>query len=74
MESLKAAISRLDQSVGRLETVATLREAKVSRDLEESARALADARADQAKAQETADTVSKRLEAAIARLESVLGN
>ena len=74
MESLKAAISRLDQSVGRLETSAIAREARVARELEDSAKALAAARADQQQAQETADTVSKRLEAAIARLEAVLGN
>lgn len=72
MHALKSALDRLGQAVGRLEHAAANREIRFNRREHELSEALTQARAEAAKANENAETVSKRLEAAIGRLESVL--
>ncbi|AWK85535.1 hypothetical protein [Azospirillum thermophilum] len=72
MDQLKAALQRLNKAVDRLEHAASAREERVSRREQELTQALETARADHARAQATADTVSQRLELAIHRLEQVL--
>ncbi|MCW2236525.1 hypothetical protein [Azospirillum canadense] len=74
MDSLKDALARLSKAVDRLEHAAAAREERVVRHEQDMAEALREARTEQARAQETADSVSKRLEAAIGRLEAVLEN
>ncbi len=74
MDSVKAALERLNRAVDRLEHAATGREARASRREQDLTQALDTARAERASAQAAADTVSQRLEVAIGRLEQVLEN
>lgn len=74
MDSLNAAFERLGKAVDRLERAAVAREERAGRRERELNEALWDARAERNRAQESADAVSKRLEEAIGRLETVLEN
>jgi hypothetical protein len=74
MESLKAALGRLDTAVERLERAADAREHRAlarERDLRNE---IATAQMEQAKASAAAEDMSRRLEVAISRLEAVMEN
>ena len=72
MQSLSKALERLASSVERLERAAEARVAHTAKREGELTVALQEAQAGQFHAQEKADVVSQRLDAAIERLETVL--
>jgi len=72
MENLKTALDRLGKAVDRLELAAAARETRAFRREQELTEELRQARLDEARAVQNAETVSQRLEAAIGRLETVL--
>lgn len=72
MDSLKSALHHLSKAVDRLEIAAAARETRAFRREQELSDALRQARLDEARAVQNAETVSQRLAAAIGRLETVL--
>lgn len=72
MESLKAAVGRLDRAVGRLERAAGAREHRFGTRERELVAQLNAAQVEQARATANAEDMSRRLEAAIGRLEAVM--
>lgn len=74
IETLRAALGRLDGAVSRLERAADAREHRASQRERDLRVELSAAQNEQAKAQATAGDLSRRLEAAIGRLEAVMEN
>lgn len=74
MESLKTALERLGKAVDRLEIAASAREVRAFRREQELGDELRQARLEEARAVQNAETASQRLAAAIGRLETVLEN
>ncbi|CAK0763630.1 Tropomyosin [uncultured Gammaproteobacteria bacterium] len=72
MDVYESALDRLGKAVARLETAVEQRESRLSAERANLVQALQDARAEQARAEGVAETVTARLDVVIERLNAVL--